>query len=66
MMEVSNHTSFAKEPLMSSIPQVCAALQMVFTTVVNSAARTSGFIRRQRNLTGEGFVQALVFGFFWG
>lgn len=48
---------------MSSIPQVCLALQTVFTTVANTAARTSGFIRRQRQVTGAGFVQALVFGF---
>jgi hypothetical protein len=48
---------------MSSIPQVCLALQTVFTTVATAAARSSGFIRRQRQLTGAGFVQALVFGF---
>ncbi len=48
---------------MSSIPQVSRALQTVFTTVAETAARTSGFIRRQRQLTGAGFVQALVFGF---
>ena len=48
---------------MSSIPYVCAALYTVLTTVANSAARTSGFIRRQRQLTGASFVHALVFGF---
>ena len=63
MMWVSNHTSFTKEPLVSSIPQVCLALQSVFTTVAHSAAQISGFVRRQRQLTGAGFVQALVFGF---
>lgn len=47
---------------MSSIPYVCAALHTVLTSVANSAARTSGFIRRQRQLTGASFVQALVFG----
>src|SRR5919202_3444710 len=52
-----------KEPPVSSIPQVCLALPTVVTTVATSAARTSGFIRRQRQLTGAGFVQALVFGF---
>src|SRR5919199_966201 len=52
-----------KEPPVSSIPQVCLALQTVFTTVATTAARTSGFIRRQRQVTGAGFVQALVFGF---
>ncbi len=48
---------------MSSIPHVCLALQTALTTVANTAARTSGFIRRQRQVTGAGFVQALVFGF---
>src|SRR5918912_3968856 len=52
-----------KEPPVSSIPQVCLALQTVFTTVATTAARTSGCIRRQRQVTGAGFVQALVFGF---
>ncbi len=46
---------------MSSIPYVCAALVTVLTTVANSAARSTGFIRRQRQLTGASFVQALVF-----
>ncbi len=48
---------------MSSIPYVAAVLQTVFTTDANHAARTSGFIQRQRQLTGASFVQALVFGF---
>jgi hypothetical protein len=52
-----------KEPPLSSIPYVCAALHTVLTTVANTAARSTGFIRRQRTLTGASFVQALVFGF---
>lgn len=48
---------------MSSLPQVGLALESVLTMIANSAARTTGFIRRQRHLTGAGFVQALVFGF---
>ena len=48
---------------MTSITQVSLALQTVLTTVANSAARTSGFIQRQRVLTGASWVQALVFGF---
>ena len=48
---------------MASIPYVCDAMQIILTTVANTAARTTGFIRRQRQLTGAGFVQALVFGF---
>lgn len=38
-------------------------MQTVLTTVATSAARTTGFIRRHRQRTGAGFVQALVFGF---
>ncbi|MDP9311675.1 MAG: hypothetical protein M3R24_12480 [Chloroflexota bacterium] len=38
-------------------------MQTVFTSVAATAARTTGFIRRQRQITGAGFVQALVFGF---
>jgi len=37
-------------------------LQTVLTTVAKTAARSTGFIRRQRHLTGASFVQALVFG----
>ncbi len=48
---------------MSTIPYGCATLQTVLTTVANTAARSTGFIQRQRQLTGAGFVQALVFGF---
>lgn len=47
---------------MSRIPYVCAALYTVVTTLANSAARSTGFIRRHRQLTGASFVQALVFG----
>lgn len=47
---------------MSSIPYVTAAMHSVLTTLANSAAHSTGFIRRQRQLTGASFVQALVFG----
>ncbi|CAA9299185.1 MAG: hypothetical protein AVDCRST_MAG26-4668 [uncultured Chloroflexia bacterium] len=48
---------------MSTIPQVAAALQVVLSTVATTVAGSTGFVRRQRHLTGAGFVQALVFGF---
>lgn len=48
---------------MSTIPYVAAAMQTVLTTVANAAASSTGFIQRQRQLTGASFVQALVFGF---
>ena len=47
---------------MATVPQVATALQSVFTITANSAARRSGFIQRQRRLTGAAFVQGLVFG----
>lgn len=61
-VDVLSHL-LSEEPRMSSIPYVAAVLQTVLTTVANQAARTSGFIQRQRQLTGASFVQALVFGF---
>ncbi len=48
---------------MSSIPYVCAALHTILTSVANTAARSTKFIQRQRQLTGASFVQGLVFGF---
>jgi hypothetical protein len=52
-----------QEALVPTIPYLCNALHAVFNGLANSAARTSGFIQRQRQLTGASFVQALVFGF---
>ena len=52
-----------KEPLVSTIPQVATTLQVVLSTIATTLAGTTGFIRRQRHLTGAGFVQALVCGF---
>lgn len=47
---------------MGTIPQVAAALQWVLTAVADEAARATGFVVRQRQVTGARFVQALVFG----
>ena len=47
---------------MATVPQVARALQTVLTTTAETVARTSGFIQRQRQLTGASFVQGLVFG----
>jgi hypothetical protein len=52
-----------KEPSMLRVPHLASTLQTVLTTVANDAARTTGFIQRQRQLTGASFVQTLVFGF---
>ena len=45
-----------------SVAQLAGALQTVFTTAAEDAARDTGFIQRQRQLTGPVFVQALTFG----
>ena len=47
---------------MTTIAQVAAALHHALTAVADEAARRSGFIQRQRKLSGASFVQALVFG----
>jgi hypothetical protein len=47
---------------MDIISHVAQAMQTVLSTVSNAAARTAGFIKRQRKLTGATFVQTLVFG----
>lgn len=47
---------------MTSIPHLAAALQTVLTTTANAAARSTGFIQRQRAFSGAQFVQTLVFG----
>ncbi len=47
---------------MDIISQVTTAMQTVLTTVADTAARATGFIKRKRKLTGASFVQTLVFG----
>ena len=48
---------------MDTIPQVAQAMQQVLIHDAEQLGRESGFIRRQRKLTGAGFIQTLVFGF---
>jgi hypothetical protein len=45
-----------------SVAHLSGALQTVFTTAAQDAARDTRFIRRQRQLTGPVFVQTLTFG----
>ena len=45
-----------------TVAQLAGALQTVFTTGAEDAARDTGFIQRQRQLTGPVFVQTLTFG----
>ncbi len=47
---------------MTTILQLHPLLQNLFTDRANTIARQTGFIRRQRKLTGAQFLQATVFG----
>jgi len=47
---------------MTTILQLQPVLQTLFTTTANQIARQTGFIQRQRKLTGAHFLQATVFG----
>ena len=47
---------------MTIVTDIAKAMQEVLTERADELARETGFIKRQRNLTGSGFVQALVFG----
>jgi hypothetical protein len=44
------------------IDQLCQHLQKLLIEDANQIGRESGFIQRQRKLTGTSFAQALVFG----
>ena len=45
---------------MDIISQVVSGMQTVLTTVSDTVAETTGFIKRRRKLTGSSFVQTLV------
>lgn len=47
---------------MTTIPQLQPLVQTLFTSRANEIAIQTGFIRRQRKLTGAQFLQATVFG----
>jgi hypothetical protein len=47
---------------MNIIPQIADAMQTVLTTTADYAGRSTGFIKRERKLSGSSFVQTLVFG----
>jgi hypothetical protein len=47
---------------MTTIAQVGRAMRHILTGVADEAGRRSGFIRRERKLSGASFVRALVFG----
>jgi hypothetical protein len=47
---------------MTTIDELTVTLQTLLTTKADNLARSTGFIQRQRTLTGSGFAQALVLG----
>jgi len=47
---------------MHLIDQVAQAMQTVLTTMSDTIAQATGFMKRHRKLTGSKFVQTLVFG----
>jgi hypothetical protein len=51
-----------KALIMTCVSQLCHTLQSVLTTVADTAARTTRFVKRQSPLTGSKFVQTLVIG----
>ncbi len=50
-----------KEPPMTTLTQLCQAIQTVLTTAADHAARATRFVQRRSKLTGAKFVQTLVF-----
>lgn len=47
---------------MTSLSQLCQALQTVLTTIADNAARTTRFVQRESKLTGAKFTPTLVIG----
>lgn len=47
---------------MTTITNLSQTLQTLLTTTADQLAKQTGFIRRQREVTGAGFAQALVLG----
>lgn len=47
---------------MTTITELSSTLQALLTSKANELARTTGFIQRQRQITGAGFAQTLVLG----
>ena len=47
---------------MTIVTDIAEAMQEVLTKRADELAHETGFIKRQRKMTGSGFVQALVFG----
>lgn len=48
---------------MTTITEFCHTLQHLLTTTANHLAKTTGFIQRERQISGAGFAQTLILGF---
>jgi len=46
----------------TTVPELCTTLQALLIDDARRLGRTSGFIKRERKLTGASFVQSVVFG----
>ena len=47
---------------MTTITELCPVIQGLLNETANRVAQETGFIRRQRQITGAGFAQSVVFG----
>jgi hypothetical protein len=47
---------------MTTISELSTILQQLLTTQADTIAKTTGFIQRQRQITGAGFAQTLILG----
>jgi hypothetical protein len=48
---------------MTTIAQLATTMQTLLTTTADQVAKRTGFVQRQRKVSGAGFAQALVFSF---
>jgi hypothetical protein len=52
-----------EDALLTTIPQLSQILQQLLIEDANQIGRESGFIQRQRKLSGASFAQSLIFGY---
>src|SRR5512132_3812225 len=50
-----------RDPPLTTLTQLAEAMQALLTTKADELARSCGFVRRQRKVTGANFAQAVVF-----
>jgi hypothetical protein len=59
ILEVSQNTEEAS--IMTTIPELAPIMQILLSQKADELARETGFIKRQRKISGARFVQTLVF-----